>query len=119
MQLQTIANWTILILLLPAITAYGRIMGSAWNALIRGRYQRARGQASTLNPDAPGGFACVLAFFFANTLLMPLTGLNGAVSSVIRNTDLSQLFVHSDRVLVMERYEGRSLLGEGGSSASA
>lgn len=114
-QPQTVASWTILVLLFPAIIAYGRIMGSSWNALVQSKYHRARGRASTINPDPPGGAARVLALVvFANTLFMPLTAVNGVLSFAIQSTSFKDWFTHSDRVLTMEGYQQSSLLGEGG-----
>ena len=112
---EQIAAFTLLIMLLPSIVAYGRILGSCWNVLLHSKYHRAAGRVSILYPDAPGFWARVMAMIiFVNALLMPLTALNGMLSWVIQFSDLSSLFVHSDRVLEMDGYQAKSLLGEGG-----
>ncbi len=109
--------WSIILLLLPAIMAYGRILGSGWNALTSSKYHRARGRASILNPEAPTGFGQILAgAVFLNAVLMPLTAINGIVSFTLATQgDLGQLFVHSS--IVQERlpqYTNATLMQEGG-----
>ncbi|MBT6973147.1 MAG: hypothetical protein HOA04_08620 [Euryarchaeota archaeon] len=112
---EQIAAFTLLIMLLPSIIAYGRILGSCWNVLVHSKYHRAAGRVSILYPDAPGMMARIMAMLiFLNAVLMPLTALNGVISWVIQFSDFSSLFVHSDRVVDMEGYQNRSLLGEGG-----
>jgi len=112
---EQIAAFTLLVLLLPSIVAYGRILGSCWNVLIHSKYHRAAGRVSILYPEAPGIWARILAMIiFTNALLMPITALNGMVSWAIQFSDLSNLFVHTDRVLDMDGYRPNSLLGEGG-----
>jgi len=112
---EQIAAFTLLILLLPSIVAYGRILGSCWNVLIHSKYHRAAGRVSILYPEAPGFWARVLAMIiFTNALFMPITALNGIISWGIQFSDLESLFVHSERVLDMDGYQPKSLLGEGG-----
>ncbi len=110
-----ILAWTMLVLLVPSIFAYGRIMGAGWNAIVHSKWHRANGRASTLHPHAPGFFGKILALMiFVNTVMMPLTAINGVFSWYAQNSALGELFSHSDAVKGLDNYQARSLMGEGG-----
>ena len=112
---QQIGGFAILALLLPSIFAYGRILGSCWNILVFSQKERAMGRISVLFPEPPNMFGRLLAItVFLNVLVMPLTALNGVFSWSIVFTGFGDMFVHTDRVLEMDGYSPRSLLGEGG-----
>ncbi len=109
--------WSVVVLLFPAILAYGRIMGSGWNALIQSKYNRARGRASTVNPDSPNAIGQFIAtFVYVNALIMPITAINGMISYFIQyNGSFGDMFTHS--TVVSERipeFAEERLMGEGG-----
>ena len=115
LEADQILAWTMLVLLLPSIVAYGRIMGAGWNAIVHSKWHRANGRASTLHPHAPGFIGKILALMiFFNTAMMPITAINGVFSWYAQNSVLGDLFTHSDAVKGLDNYQARSLMGEGG-----
>lgn len=94
--------WTLIIFLLPSVVVYGRVMGSSWNGLVQQKWRRAAGQASALNPYPPNFPARMFALFIlVNTIMMPITALNGAISFGLEYAGPEAWFVHSEAALVV------------------
>ena len=108
--------WTLIIFLLPSVVVYGRVMGSSWNGLVQQKWRRAAGQASALNPYPPNFAARMFALFIlVNTILMPITALNGAISYGLQVGAPADWFIHSEFALSMyPEAEGMTLSRQGG-----
>lgn len=98
----------------PAVLAYGRILGSSWNALKESSSHMANGRASPFHnhvPTARQQFVAQLVHL--NLVVMPFVAINTLVSVVLLlyNPDL---FTHSDRVLALPEYRLQSTYMEEG-----
>jgi len=108
-------GFTLLFFLLPSIVAYGRILGACWNILVFSQRERAYGRISMLHPEPASGPGRIAAIFvYLNVMAMPLTALNGVVSWMVVFSGFEHMFLHSERVLLMDGYSTSSLLSEGG-----
>ena len=89
---------TIFFAFLPAIIAYGRVLGSSWNLLVKNKILHARGKPTDINPEIPsrrGRFLSTLVLITAIT--MPITALNTLIS-LFATFLIPEKFKHSDEV---------------------
>ena len=99
----------------PSIVAYGRVMGTSWQALRQSSSQIARGNASPFHNHAPNARQQVIArIVHLNTLAMPVVAIN-TLLSLIAIIVSPELFTHSDRVIELPEYrEQATIMEEGG-----
>ena len=99
----------------PSIVAYGRVMGTSWQALRQSSAQIARGNASPFHNHAPNARQQVIArIVHLNTLAMPVVAIN-TLLSLIAIIVSPELFTHSDRVIELPEYrEQATIMEEGG-----
>jgi hypothetical protein len=103
------------VIFLPAVIAYGRILGSSWQPLFQSNRILSRGEPSDLHPETPSvrrQFSAMLLTVTA--FLMPFTALN-ALFSVIMVIISPEIFTHSPQVLALPEYQPQaSVMEEGG-----
>ena len=103
------------VIFLPAVIAYGRILGSSWLPLFQSNRILSRGEPSDLHPEAPSvrrQFSAMLLTVTA--FLMPFTALN-ALFSVLMVIISPEMFTHSPQVLALPEYQPQaSVMEEGG-----
>ena len=88
----------------PAVLAYGRILGSAWQTLKQSSHQIAKGNASPFHNHLPNTQQQFIAqIVHLNLIVMPFVALNTLVSLAIMLYD-PNMFTHSDRVLQLPEY---------------
>tara|TARA_B100000768_G_scaffold89433_1_gene83935 strand:- start:4547 stop:7099 length:2553 start_codon:yes stop_codon:yes gene_type:complete len=99
----------------PSALAYGRILGSSWQALRQSSKKTAKGEISPFHNHAPNARQQVLAQFVNfNLIIMPFVAVNTFVSLLVLLVD-PNLFVHSDRVLSLPEYRlQETFMEEGG-----
>ena len=99
----------------PSIVAYGRVLGTSWQALRQSSSQIARGNASPFHNHAPNARQQVIArIVHLNTLAMPVVAIN-TLLSLIAIIVSPELFTHSDRVIELPEYrEQATIMEEGG-----
>ena len=98
----------------PAVLAYGRILGSSWNALKQSSQQIAKGKASPFHNHIPNARQQFIAqVVHLNLVAMPFVAVNTLVSLLLLlyNPDM---FVHSDRVINLPEYRLQSTYMEEG-----
>ena len=98
----------------PAVLAYGRILGSSWNALKQSSSQIAKGGASPFHNHLPNARQQFIAqVVHLNLVAMPYVAVNTLISLMVLayNPDM---FVHSDRVLELPEYRVQSTYMEEG-----
>lgn len=98
----------------PAVLAYGRVLGSSWNALKESSSQIAKGKSSPFHnhvPNARQQFVAQLVHL--NLIVMPFVALNTLISVLVLlyNPDL---FTHSERVLDLPEYRFQNTYMEEG-----
>ena len=72
---------TIFFIFLPAIIAYGRVLGSSWNLLVKNKLLHARGKPTEINPEIPSKRGRILStIVFITAITMPITALNTLLS---------------------------------------
>ena len=99
---------------LPAVLAYGRILGSSWQALKQSSKQIANGKASPFHNHLPNARQQFIAqVVHLNLIAMPFVAFNTLISLVVLlyNPDL---FVHSQRVLDLPEYRVQTTYMEEG-----
>jgi len=106
---------SLLLAFAPSIVAYGRVMGTSWQALRQSSAQIARGKASPFHNHAPNARQQVIArIVHLNTLAMPVVAIN-TLLSLIAIIVSPELFTHSDRVIELPEYrEQATIMEEGG-----
>jgi len=99
----------------PSIVAYGRVMGTSWQALRQSSAQIAKGNPSPFHNHAPNARQQVIArIVHLNTLAMPVVAIN-TLLSLIAILVAPELFTHSERVLELPEYrEQATIMEEGG-----
>lgn len=99
----------------PAILAYGRVLGSSWQALKQSSQKIARGQASPFHNHEPNAKQQAIAQIVnINLAVMPFVAINTIISIMALAID-PNMFTHSDRVLGLPEYtEQSSIMEEGG-----
>ncbi len=99
----------------PAILAYGRVLGSSWQALKQSSQKIARGEASPFHNHQPNAKQQAIAKIVdINLTVMPFIALNSVLSILVLAID-PNLFTHSDRVLELPEYRIQSsMMEEGG-----
>ena len=99
----------------PSIVAYGRVMGTSWQALRQSSAQIAKGNPSPFHNHAPNARQQVIArIVHLNTLAMPVVAIN-TLLSLIAILVAPELFTHSERVLGLPEYrEQATIMEEGG-----
>ena len=99
----------------PSIVAYGRVMGTSWQALRQSSAQIARGNPSPFHNHAPNARQQVIArIVHLNTIAMPVVAIN-TLLSLIAIIVAPELFTHSDRVIDLPEYrEQATIMEEGG-----
>lgn len=98
----------------PAVLAYGRILGSSWNALKQSSQQIAKGKPSPFHNHIPNARQQFIAqVVHLNLVAMPFVALNTLISLLflLYNPDM---FIHSDRVLELPEYRLQSTYMEEG-----
>jgi hypothetical protein len=106
---------TLLLAFSPSIVAYGRVMGTSWQALRQSSAQIAQGKASPFHNHTPNARQQVIArIVHLNTLAMPVVAIN-TLLSLIAIVVSPELFTHSDQVIGLEEYrEQATIMEEGG-----
>ena len=98
----------------PSILAYGRILGSSWQALRQSSRKIAGGEPSPFHNHVPSakqqGIAQIVNL---NLIVMPYVALNTLLSLLLLLYDPNML-VHSDRVLDLPEYRVQSTFMEEG-----
>ena len=99
----------------PSIVAYGRVMGTSWQALRQSSAQIAQGNPSPFHNHSPNARQQVIArIVHLNTLAMPVVAIN-TLLSLIAIIVAPELFTHSDRVIDLPEYrEQATIMEEGG-----
>ncbi len=99
----------------PSIVAYGRVMGTSWQALRQSSAQIARGNPSPFHNHSPNARQQVIArIVHLNTIAMPVVAIN-TLLSLIAIIVSPELFTHSERVLDLPEYrEQATIMEEGG-----
>ena len=99
----------------PAILAYGRVLGSSWQALKQSSQKIARGEPSPFHNHKPKPKQQAIAQIVnINLAVMPFVAFNTIVSIMVLAID-PNLFTHSDRVLGLPEYRVQSsIMEEGG-----
>ena len=89
---------TIFFIFLPAIIAYGRVLGSSWNLLVKNKLLHARGKPTEINPEIPSKRGRILStIVFITAITMPITALN-TLLSLFATFMIPERFVHSESV---------------------
>jgi hypothetical protein len=99
----------------PAVLAYGRVLGSSWQALRQSSQKIAKGEASPFHNHKPNAKQQAIALIVnINLIAMPYVALN-TVISIMALSISPELFTHSDRVLELPEYRVQSsIMEEGG-----
>ena len=106
---------TIFFAFLPAIIAYGRVLGSSWNLLVKNKILHARGKPTDINPEIPSRRGRVLSTIVLITAItMPITALNTLIS-LFATFLIPEKFKHSNDVFRFgDIVEQGSIMEEGG-----
>ena len=106
---------TIFFAFLPAIIAYGRVLGSSWNLLVKNKMLHARGKPTDINPEKPSRRGRVLSTIVLITAItMPITALN-TLLSLFATFLIPEKFKHSDSVFRFgDIVEQGTIMEEGG-----
>ncbi|MBJ23565.1 MAG: hypothetical protein CMB64_02730 [Euryarchaeota archaeon] len=89
---------TIFFAFLPAIVAYGRVLGSSWNLLVKNKMLHARGKPTEINPEEPSKKGRALSTIVLITAItMPITAINTLFSLLVTFL-IPERFVHSESV---------------------
>ncbi len=116
MKLDTkdITSIVLFCLLLPAVVAYGRVLGSSWLPLFRSNWTLSKGESSQLHPHKPTPVKQGVAFLVAITAFtMPITAINTLVTLVLMFL-FPDMFAHSNRVLELPEYTEQAVVMEEG-----
>ncbi|MBT60104.1 MAG: hypothetical protein CMA63_00945 [Euryarchaeota archaeon] len=98
----------------PSVLAYGRILGSSWQALRQSSKQIARGEPSPFHNHKPNAKQQAVAQIVNfNLIAMPYVAFNTFISLAVLMYDPS-MFTHSDRVLELPEYRPQSTFMEEG-----
>ncbi len=99
----------------PAVLAYGRVLGSSWQALKQSSVKIASGQASPFHNHTPSPKQQAIAQIVnLNLSVMPFIALNTIISIFALAVD-PNMFTHSERVLELPEYRVQSsIMEEGG-----
>ena len=106
---------TLLLAFSPSIVAYGRVMGTSWQALRQSSAQIAKGNASPFHNHTPNARQQLIArIVHLNTIAMPVVAIN-TLLSLIAIVVAPELFTHSDKVIELPEYrEQATIMEEGG-----
>tara|TARA_B100001115_G_C15843854_1_gene424082 strand:+ start:688 stop:3267 length:2580 start_codon:yes stop_codon:yes gene_type:complete len=89
---------TIFFVFLPAIIAYGRVLGSSWNLLVKNKMLHARGKPTEINPEKPSRKGRILStIVLVTAITMPITSIN-TLLSLLATFLAPERFIHSDSV---------------------
>ena len=99
----------------PAILAYGRVLGSSWQALKQSSMKIAGGEPSPFHNHTPSPKQQAIAQLVnINLAVMPFVAFNTIISIIALAID-PNMFTHSDRVLELPEYRVQSsIMEEGG-----
>ncbi len=98
----------------PAVLAYGRILGSSWQALHQSSKKIAAGESSPFHNHIPSTRQIAIASIVKwNLIAMPFVAINTVISLLILVYDPS-LLVHSDKVIALPEYRIQSTMMEEG-----
>ena len=98
----------------PSIVAYGRVMGTSWQALRQSSAQIARGNASPFHNHKPNARQQVIArIVHLNALAMPVVAIN-TLLSLIAIIVAPELFTHSEQVENLPEYRPQATIMEEG-----
>ena len=98
----------------PAVLAYGRILGSAWQALYQSSAKIAEGQTSPFHNHVPNLRQQLVAQVVRlNLFVMPFIAVNTLISLFILIA-APDMFTHSERVLELPEYRLQSTYMEEG-----
>lgn len=105
---------TALTLFFPSVLAYGRVLGSSWQALRQSSKQIAKGEPSPFHNHKPNAKQQAVAQIVNfNLIAMPYVALNTLISLIVLVYD-PNMFVHSDRVLELPEYRVQNTFMEEG-----
>ena len=106
---------TIFFAFLPAIIAYGRVLGSSWNLLVKNKILHARGKPTDINPEIPSKKGRILSTIVLITAItMPFTALNTLIS-LFATFLIPDKFKHSEDVFRFgDIVEQGTIMEEGG-----
>ncbi|HIF90366.1 MAG TPA: hypothetical protein EYQ58_02290, partial [Candidatus Poseidoniales archaeon] len=98
----------------PAVLAYGRILGSSWQALHQSSKKIAAGESSPFHNHIPSTRQIAIASIVKwNLIAMPFVAINTVISLLILAYDPT-LLVHSDKVIALPEYRIQSTMMEEG-----
>ena len=98
----------------PAVLAYGRILGSSWQALHQSSKKIASGESSPFHNHIPSTRQIAIASIVKwNLVAMPFVAINTVISLLLLAYDPT-LFVHSDQVVELPEYRVQSTIMEEG-----
>ena len=99
----------------PAILAYGRVLGSSWQALKQSSMKIAGGEPSPFHNHTPSPKQQAIAQLVnINLAVMPFVAFNTIISIIALAID-PNMFTHSERVLELPEYRVQSsIMEEGG-----
>jgi len=102
----------------PSVLAYGRILGSSWQALRQSSRKIARGEPSPFHNHLPNAKQQAVAQIVNfNLIVMPYVALNTLISLIVLlyiGDDPSLMLTHSDRVLELPEYRVQTTIMEEG-----
>jgi hypothetical protein len=106
---------TIFFVFLPAIVAYGRVLGSSWNLLVKNKLLHARGKPTDINPEIPSFKGRILStIVLVTAVIMPLTAINTLISLIV-TFFVPSGFKHSESVFRFgDIVEQGTIMEEGG-----
>ena len=100
--------------MLPAIIAYGRVLGSSWLPLLRSSWLMSQGKPSQLHPSIPSPSKQAVAFLVAIAAFsMPITAINTLITLAII-TFRPGFLAHSQQVLGLPEYTEQAVVMEEG-----
>jgi hypothetical protein len=98
----------------PAVLAYGRILGAAWQALYQSSGKIAEGKASPFHNHVPNLRQQLVAQVVRlNLFVMPFIAINTLISLIVLLVN-PDMFTHSDRVINLPEYRLQSTYMEEG-----
>ena len=101
-------------LVAPSILAYGRILGSSWQALRQSSRKTARGEPSPFHNHVPNAKQQAISKIVNfNLIVMPYVALNTLLSLLLLLYDPNML-LHSDRVIDLPEYRVQTTFMEEG-----
>ena len=114
MSSTNLTSTILFVTMLPAIIAYGRVLGSSWMPLLRSSWKMSKGKPSQLHPSTPSPSKQAVAFLVAIAAFsMPITAINTLITLGIM-TFRPGFLTHSQQVLDLPEYTKQAVVMEEG-----